>query len=247
MVAIGSWAAERGRHAPPHRHAAWKVTFYRTGRIDSVVDGRTYRVGPGTVLVLPPNAAHAEVARTAYSNYYLLLDAPADQPWPEVCTGPAAHEIGSLLSALVREESSPDGWSGSCTAALLALVDATLCRSRSTTDLPRAHHVVRRVEEIFERRYAESLTMAGVAVEAGLSLSTLRSYFAEADRPAPSTVLRQVRLRHAVNLLATSDLPLAAIAARCGYYSASHLSREVKSGTGRTPGTLRTTGLPSVR
>lgn len=243
MVAIGSWTAERGRHAAAHRHAAWKVTFYRTGRIDSVVDGHTYRVSPGTVLVLPPGAAHAEIARTAYSNHYLLLDAPVRQPWPHVCTGPTALEIGSLLSALVREESSPDGWSGPCTAALLTLVDAALRRSRSSTDQPRAHHVVRRVEEIFERRYADPLTMASVAHEAGLSVSTLRVYFAESARPAPSTVLRQVRLRHAVDLLATSDLSLAAVATRCGYYSASHLSREVKAGTGRTPGTLRTTGL----
>jgi len=239
MVSIGSWTARRGMDAAAHRHQAWKITFYRTGRIDSIVDGRRHRVIPGTVLVLPPNAAHTEMARTAYSNFYLLVDAPIDQPWPSVCCGPAALEIGAHLSAMVREESSPDCWSRSCTQALLILVDTALRRALTTTGQPRADHVVRQVEEIFERRYAGPLTVTGITAELGISASSLRSYFAVAGRPAPSTVLRQVRLRHAVNLLATSDLTLAAIAARCGYYSASHLSREVKSGTGQTPGTLR--------
>ena len=47
------------------------------------------------------------------------------------------------------------------------------------------------------------------------------------------------RLDRAQTLLRETALPLADIAAACGYAGASHLSRHVKAGTGATPGQLR--------
>jgi len=47
------------------------------------------------------------------------------------------------------------------------------------------------------------------------------------------------RLDRARALLRETTLPLADIAAACGYAGASHLSRHVKAGTGATPGQLR--------
>ncbi|KQY87157.1 helix-turn-helix domain-containing protein [Pelomonas sp. Root1444] len=47
------------------------------------------------------------------------------------------------------------------------------------------------------------------------------------------------RLDRARALLRQTVLPLADIAAACGYAGASHLSRHVKAGTGATPGQLR--------
>jgi AraC family transcriptional regulator len=47
------------------------------------------------------------------------------------------------------------------------------------------------------------------------------------------------RLDRARALLRETALPLADIAAACGYASASHLSRHVKAATGATPGQLR--------
>ncbi|MFV8075474.1 helix-turn-helix domain-containing protein, partial [Enterobacter cloacae complex sp.6730661] len=47
------------------------------------------------------------------------------------------------------------------------------------------------------------------------------------------------RLDRARALLRTTALPLADIAAACGYAHASHLSRQVKAATGATPGQWR--------
>ena len=47
------------------------------------------------------------------------------------------------------------------------------------------------------------------------------------------------RLDRARALLRETALPLADIAAACGYAGASHLSRHVKAGTGATPGQFR--------
>lgn len=239
MLSIGAWSAERGQDAPPHRHAGWKVTYYRTGRIDSVVDGVRYDARPATVLVLPPNAAHEEIARTAYSNYFLILDIEAEPAWPTQCLGDAAHDIGRLLAGLVREESAPDRHSPAMIGALLSTMDITLSRHHPAETLSRPASVVRSVEQIFEERYPTRLTIEAVAAEVGVSPSSLRHYFADTLGIAPQSALRRVRLRHAMTMLRTSDLPLSAIAGRCGFHSASHLSREVKADSGTSPGQLR--------
>jgi transcriptional regulator GlxA family with amidase domain len=51
--------------------------------------------------------------------------------------------------------------------------------------------------------------------------------------------LQEIRVRHALNLLRTSDITIEAVALQCGYDSASHLSRHIKRATGKTPGSLR--------
>src|ERR1700712_1034206 len=102
VISTGAWSARQGQSAPAHRHAAWKITYYRTGRITSVVDGERYDVVPGTVLVLRPDQAHEEIAHTAYSNYYTLVEAGSDQPWPVRCDGDDAHDVGRICAALLR-------------------------------------------------------------------------------------------------------------------------------------------------
>lgn len=239
MLAVGAYAAARGQHAAPHRHAGWKVTYYRTGRIDSIVDGVRYAARPGTVLVLRPNASHEELAHTAYSNYYLLLDAPGDQPWPDECAGQAAQELGNHLAGLVREDTRPDRRSPELIKALVTCVDLTLQRQHPDQRPEPAEELVRGVEQLFEERYAERISIAATAREAGVSPSGLRQHFVARRGQPPQAALQAVRVRRALDLLRTSDLTLPVIADRCGFASASHLSRVIKSETGSSPGRLR--------
>jgi AraC-like DNA-binding protein len=252
---IGSWTAARGQHAPPHRHGAWKITYYRTGRIDSVVDGVRHDVTTGDVLVLPPRAVHEEIAHTAYSNFYLLVDAPASQPWPASCHGEAAHDVGWLLARMLREASArerpgadpspaPDaipstGTAGDLVPALLRVLDLTLRRAEPPEHHSTARTVVRAVEQLYEETYSGPVSVATTARQVGVSSSSLRQHFAAERGLSPQQSLLEVRLRHALTLLRSSDLPLAAVAERCGFHSASHLSRRVKEATGSPPGALR--------
>lgn len=242
LLSVGAWTARRGVDAPPHRHAGWKITYYRTGRIDSVVDGVHHDATPGTVLVLPPNAVHVEIARTAYSNYYLITEIPDAPAWPDSCHGETAHEIGRLLGALLREDSATDRHSAAMTGALLTAVDVTLRRHQAGSRRGVAEEMVHATELLFEERFATRLMITDVAAEVGVSPSTLRHYFATTAQTSPQAVLRRVRLRHALTMLRTSDLALTAIAHRCGFASASHLSRDVKAETGQPPGRWRRPG-----
>jgi AraC-like DNA-binding protein len=239
MVLIGAYAAPKGFDAPPHRHAAWKVTYYRTGRIASVVDGVCHDVSSGSVLVLRPNATHEEIAHTAYSNFYLLLKAPLDQPWPARCEGDAALDIGHFLATLLREDSLQERRSPELVDALITAIDVTLRRLHPDQRPSAAESLIRAAEQIFEQRHPERIRIDALATELGVSVSSLRQQFVARRGLSPHRALQAVRVRRALDLLRTSDLTLAVIADRCGFYSPSHLSRVVKAETGSSPGALR--------
>lgn len=237
FVWLGAYAARRGQHAAPHRYDVWKLTYYRSGRIDAFIDTTRYAATPGTVLAVPPRADHAEVAHMAYANYYLLVNAPPDWPWPRVMSDDGT--LGGAFASLLREMSVSDDDSPAMVDALVRQVDITLRRDAVRRDTDPARGIVSAVEQLMEERHPGPLRIADLAREVGVSGSALRAYFADTIGMSPGARLRDIRLRHAVVLLQTSDLTLHAIAHRCGYHSASHLSRHLKAAMACTPGALR--------
>lgn len=100
---------------------------------------------------------------------------------------------------------------------------------------------------------SSALTLPRLAAEAHLSEFHFARMFRLSLGCSVHDWVAARRLARARELLCTTRLPLADIAAACGYASASHLSRQVKAGTGATPGQWRracasSTGLlPSRR
>ena len=239
FVSAGAYSAPSGRHAAPHRYAVWKLSYYRSGHIDALVGDTTHAVVPGTVLIVPPHVDHAERAHTDYSNYYVLVHADRDRPWPRSTADDGARRLGDAFAALVREGSTPDEHTPIMIDALVRQIDVTL--SRATThrhDTP-ARVIVQAVDRLLEERHAEHLRVDRLADEAGVSVSTLRAYFVAELGMSPRARLLDIRRRHAVTLLETSTLTLASVAERCGFYSESHLSRHLRAALDCTPGEVR--------
>ena len=239
VLGAGAHDARQGQDFPPHQHPTWEITYYRVGRIRCAMGAAVYDVAPGAVLINPPAMVHAERADTAYANYFVVVDAPADHPWPWRCQDDAERSLGRLCGALVREwiGCSPDR--DRILAALLTQLDIHLRRAHERPLLAPAERLVRDAERLIEERFAGAPRIADIARELGVSPSALRAHFARLRGRTPRDHLRDVRVRYARALLHTSDLPLDAIAALRGYDSASHLSRHVKRTTGKSPGRLR--------
>jgi AraC family transcriptional regulator of arabinose operon len=66
----------------------------------------------------------------------------------------------------------------------------------------------------------------------------VRSFRAERGT-TPMAYVWDRRVALAVDLLASTGLPLAAVAERCGFRTAHHFSRRVRQATGQPPGLLR--------
>jgi AraC family transcriptional regulator len=98
----------------------------------------------------------------------------------------------------------------------------------------------RRVLEVVDAHLdSADLSLPRLAAEAHLS----EFHFARMFRVSMGCTVHDWvaarRLDRARALLRETALPLADIAAACGYAGASHLSRHVKAATGATPGQLR--------
>jgi AraC-like DNA-binding protein len=239
VIMAGAHSAARGQHFPLHEHSSWELVYYRRGHVRSPVGADSYEASAGTLIATPPRTPHAEVALSAYDNFYVTVDAPADWPWPRVAFDDADRALGRVVGTLYREANQAGSDRDRMLELLLAELDLLLRRAASRPLPSRAQQLVADAERLLEQRHAGPVRIAEVAREVGASPSALRAQFVALRGLTPRDFLQSVRLRHALGHLRTSTITLEAIASYCGYSSASHLSRQVKAATGRSPGQLR--------
>ncbi len=240
-----TYEATAGQHYPRHRHTVWEVIYYRSGHIECILEdgpeGRSVESCPGMVLVIPPRTVHQDRVHTAFSQYYVRLErAQPLGPWPETTFDDSDHTLGHLFSLLVREWSAPPTPEREELLGLLARQLEILLERKGRELVNRsAEELVREAERRLEARLTDAPTVGALASELSVSPSTLRAHFALLRGYAPLHYLQRLRLERALELIRSSTLNLEEIASLCGYYSASHLNRNIKRATGQTPGHFR--------
>ena len=56
------WNIEKGARLPEHSHPHEQVTNVLKGEFELTVDGESKRLGPGSVVIIPPDAVHSGIA-----------------------------------------------------------------------------------------------------------------------------------------------------------------------------------------
>lgn len=105
----------------------------------------------------------------------------------------------------------------------------------------------RRLVQYIEDHLDSSIKLESLAAEAGMSVSGLTRKFQGDFGCAPHAYVLQQRVQRAKRLLeASSELPLKAVAASCGFADLSHLIRHFKRAFQQTPTAYRSsvTGKP---
>jgi LacI family transcriptional regulator len=87
----------------------------------------------------------------------------------------------------------------------------------------------------------ENFTVADLTRALGISRSTVDRMFRKQFSRTPADVIRSERLKRAKELLFYGDLPLAEVAARCGFDYLTQFSRAFKKQFGQTPNAYRKT------
>ena len=93
--------------------------------------------------------------------------------------------------------------------------------------------------EFLEKHYAGTISPAGLAKRAGLSLTRFERLLKRIFRLTPSQLITQTRLAAASRQLLESPRPVAHIAHACGFYDHSAFTRAFRSATGLTPTRFR--------
>ena len=105
---------------------------------------------------------------------------------------------------------------------------------------PATHHLddpfMQRVMQFVEQNIANSEADVGAMADAcAVSRSVLQRKMKQLMGITPNDFLREARMKHATQLLLSTDIPVSDVAYRCGYNDPKYFSRSFRQSTGMTP------------
>lgn len=208
-----------------HRHIRPYATIVLSGGYEEAGDRGRFRVSAGDVLIHPPFAAHCDRIWRGDAKV-LDIALPMDgREWPR--RGKVAD--ADLLIRIAERDGA---------AAQDALLSSLSPAEEACSDLPDL------LADNLDK--AHPTPIARWASGNGLARETLTRQFTQLYEIAPSRYRVEARARRAWRMIVReASLPLADIAAACGYADQAQLTREVRLLTGFTPGAWRRSASPS--
>lgn len=236
----------------PHAHEEFFIALTEAGLAAPAYRGDRHVIGPGDLIVLNPEEAHAggpAAGSWTYRALYLrpalmreiMAEFPAASPASPVFAGDVVRdrEVTALLRRFHRLSESP-GPSAlelqeHLAGALMLLAGRHAAPAQQPRPPGREPTAVRLTREYLQEHAAENVTLRTLARFAGLSAFHLSRVFREAVGMTPHAYQTQVRVRRAKSLL-SAGLPITRAAAEAGFYDQAHLNRHFKRIVGLTPG-----------
>lgn len=124
------------------------------------------------------------------------------------------------------------------TGTLIALAGTSRRLHAHGENDPRLGRLARAVERM-RLEYSSPIRIAGLAEDAGMSLSRFERLMHSVLRVSPRQFLTRLRIEAAADLLRGGSLPLSRIALDCGFCDQPTFCRQFKDATGVAPGTYR--------
>jgi len=237
----------------PHAHEEFFIALTDAGLATPTYRGDRHVIGPGDLIVLNPEEAHAGGPPAAASwTYRALYPSPAlmrevlaefrpGRPSLPVFGGDAVRDrdVAARLRRFHLLSESPASSrlerETQLAEALVRLVGRHAAAPSAPWPPGRERRAVRLSREYLEEHAEENVTLTALARCAGLSAFHLCRVFREAVGMTPHAYQTQVRVRRAKSLL-RAGLPITQAAAEAGFYDQAHLNRHFKRVLGVTPG-----------
>jgi AraC family transcriptional regulator len=215
--------------------------YYPVGAVSAI----DLREEPAVLLPNPFDALVLYVTHTALDEVAYALEAPRVERlvWPHGVLDPVVHHLGrTLLSSLEKPHHTPKIFLDHVLQALhchfvYSYGSVALPAPRSRGGL--SPWQMRRATELMEAHLDGNIALQKVAEACQLSVSHFARAFKTTFRRPPYRWLTERRVDRARDLMTNSRLPLADIAARCGFADQSALNRSFQRIHGVTPGIWR--------
>jgi AraC-like DNA-binding protein len=237
----------------PHTHEGYAIGVIEQGAYALNYRGVRWIVPSGSLVVVQPDEVHDGVPqdpsgwryRMLYPSIDVMERAARDAFGPRhdgalffpeaVVTDPTLFaDIAALHRMLEAGASVIEREAG----FLLVMTRLAQRFAKHRADLPTladAASNVNRVRKMIDSRYAEDMSLAALAAEAGLNRFQLLRAFKRTVGMSPHVYLTHVRVRNARALLANGIAP-AQVAAAVGFVDQAHLTRQFKRIVGVGPG-----------
>ncbi len=219
----------------PHHHRRAQLIYAATGVMRVTTASGAFVVPPQRALWMPPQVEHSLRMEGAVAMRTLYIEPGVARGMPREC---AVIEVSDLLRALILAamdepvEYDRAGRGGLIFRLILAELRAAP-RLKLSVPLPRDPRLLRLCGS-FLRRPDIAATLDDWAVEAGASTRTLARLFLSETGMGFSAWRAQARMVEALSLL-SGGMPVARVADRLGYRSASAFSQVFRRTLGKTP------------
>lgn len=240
--------------ADPHRPAYNRLYYILQGQGEVRLDGAAYHPKPGQLCLLPAGRL-VELRCTGEPCYYKywchfraeahnlrlfdLLEAPVLLNVPE---GSAlASRFGELVHAFRQQGPSAIF---QARAALMDILSAYLSLSEQAGLLHPAKRdaPMEQLQQLcayIEEHLADDITLEGLATQLHFHPNYFIPFFKKHYGLSPLKYVAGLRLQRAKELLRSTALPVAEVAARAGFHDLYHFSRRFKEQTGYSPSDFR--------
>jgi AraC-like DNA-binding protein len=248
----GVATAPPGTGFGPRRMRGFELVWIAEGDAEYECDGTRTAAPESSVVLCRDGVVDAfrwdprRPTRHVYLHFDLRPDPPGLPPpeaWPVVRALPDRDVVRPLLHHAVTWAQDGDPQLLRLTVAhlLLSVVSGQLGTRAMPRPVPPPPVAAAQAE--VERRLREDpaapIRLADLAGAAHVSPEHLCRVFATATGRSPMETVRLARLDRAAELLARSDLPVAAVAAAVGFRDPYHFSRRFRAAYGRSPTAVR--------
>lgn len=234
-----------GLKLPRHAHELAKYCFVLAGSFTETVGSQCVVRQPLTLVFHPADTTHEEAHHAAGHHFLMEIDArwlDRAREYSAVLDQPVDLSGGAsigLATRLFDEFKHLDGLSPlAMEGLLLELMAETSRRSLGVLDR-RPPHWLKQVDELLHARFADNVALGDLAAAVGVHTVHLARVFRKFYGCSIGDYVRQLRIEFASRELATTDLPLAEIAAAAGFADQSHFSRTFKQHTRLLPTEFR--------
>ena len=252
-----------------HDHEYSELAIVAGGRAAHLLDGGSFPIERGDVLVLHPGMVHAyddvadlELVNVAYDRTRLALPQldgsslplfgvffppekgeaqPRRAVEPVTRLEPAALDRVLTLADRLREEAAGvlPGNSFLCLALFMEIVTAVGRAGGCGVPVERIRLQVGDAVGYLNRNYASPVTVEELARVAKMSCRNFFRHFRNTVGCTPVEYLMRVRISRAAELLLFSDAGLNEIALRCGFCDGNYFCRKFREMKGITPRRFR--------
>ncbi len=228
-----------GHEIEPHTHERDQLVYSLTGVMRVRTTSEAWIVPPDRAVYLPSQTVHAISMRgdVEMRTLYISRDAHDDLP-----SAPAVLEVSPLLRelvlALIDEPVIYDEQGRAGAVAFLILAEIAKAQRLSlVVPMPRDARLLRLCSALLDDP-ASRLTLDNWVDTAGASARTLARLFEAELGMSFSTWRQRVRFHNALEAIVAGE-PIARIAERNGYRSASAFSSAFRKAMGQAPSSLR--------
>ena len=242
------------------------VTLMQQGQVDIYTNGKAYILGPGDIFIIPPQQLYTFRTATMDTRYiYLtipkkLIQLPEDHFFRQefvdplfssqlhipdlVCpTDPLYPVLSAPLQVLDRQKEGTEEYRRQLFSAVMSFCIRLMAYCAPLTPKEQAsnnnQNTVLACIDYIRMHYSQQITLQDVANHVHLHPNYLCALFKEHSGKTVFEYLERYRVRRAVHLLRSTNLPVSQIAERCGFNSISFFSRKFRNITGFSPSQYR--------